>query len=139
MGFFHSIFRGKKFDPDAARRQSEATLRETRRNRLQESKITIAALKKSGATDESRLKLEYTFGARTGAQAAELSEKLAEMGYTKIGRAVASSGGSTDVRGLTTRILLDDSLVLQWAMEMCDLGHQYGCQFSGWGANPNQP
>ena len=42
------------------------------------------------------------------------------------------------ISGWTTRIEMQDSLVIEWAVSMCDVGFKNDCDFDGWGTEIDQ-
>ena|SRR5581483_3082554 len=137
MGFFSTLFGGKTGGD--GRFQTEEAYTHNRAQQLGMTPLTIAQLRKFGVTDQSQLKLEYFFYTNTQEKAAALAEALAALGYVGGHERSASKKKQFLVTGWTTPMTMDDSTVLDWTGQMCDVGYQYDCEFDGWGTNPKQP
>jgi hypothetical protein len=82
---------------------------------------TLAELRKYGVTDETQLKIEYFFYTDTEQKAAALSEDLRQMGYSGEYRPSVSDPKIFIVNGWTTKMSMDESIVVGWARQMCEL------------------
>ena len=136
MGFFSTLF-GCKSGGDGPF-QSESAYAENRSRQLTMSPQTVAQLRTYGVTDESQLKLEYFFYTNTKEKAATLAQKLTSMGYTGSHDHSASDKKQFVVTGWTSSMRMDKKTVVDWTGSMCDIGHEYDCEFDGWGTNPKQ-
>ena len=138
MGLFSSLF-GCSSSGGDGRFQSDDAYAQSRAKQLTMTPQTIAQLRKYDVTDRTQLRLEYFFYTNAKEKAAALARKLAGMGYTASSDHSASDKKQFIVTGWTSPMTMDDQTVLDWTGRMCDVGHEYDCEFDGWGTNPKQP
>ena len=99
---------------------------------------TLRHLKNYGVSDDSELKLEFFFYARTEDKAQMLAAALKKINYeVEFGKS-AGDKKLFIITGLTTKMRMDDWTVQSWAKEMCELGYKFDCDFDGWGTTPDQ-
>lgn len=99
---------------------------------------TLNELRKHDVNDQTRLKLEFFFYSNSESNAARLSAALAERGYSAEHRPSASDKKRVLVNGWTDKMAMDESTVVAWTRQMCQLGFDSDCEFDGWGTNPTQ-
>ena len=147
MGFFSSLFGCNKESDnrnahspaaDASTFVSEADFKANRAKQITMAPQTMEQLRGYGVTDESKLKLEYFFYTNTPEKAERLAKDLADRGYEGGHEVAAVDPSQFVITGWTTPMKMTDEVVVGWTSEMCDLGHQFDCEFDGWGTNPNQ-
>jgi hypothetical protein len=135
MGFFDLFSRsgggGEKFH---SREDFEKNLAK----QLFMSPQTVKQLQNYGVTDETLLKLEFFFYARTKEKADSLETALRNRNYEVRSGLAAKDKKLFIVTGWTTKLPMDTDSVVKWTEDMCRTGFEYDCDFDGWGTNPQQ-
>jgi len=98
----------------------------------------LAQMRKGGITADRELALEIYFYTDTEEKASELAAALTDNDYAVKHGPSASDPKVFAVTGQTARMKMDETIVVDWAREMCELGFRHDCEFDGWGVNPNQ-
>lgn len=138
MGFLSTLFGCGNRDADQTRYVSDSAYRENLAKQTTMSPMTLEQLRKYGVTDETNLKLEFFFYTDDEAKASGLAKVLAERSYSVEHGQSTSDDDRLIVTGWTTRMSMDESTVVQWTREMCELGFEHDCEFDGWGTKPDQ-
>jgi regulator of RNase E activity RraB len=99
---------------------------------------TLKELRQIGVTKQTQLRLEYFFYTNDKQKASKLSEELLQMGYSGVHRPSASDAKTFVITGWTTKMTMDESTVVSWTKQMCELGFKHDCDFDGWGTSPEQ-
>ncbi|PRC93500.1 ribonuclease E inhibitor RraB [Solimicrobium silvestre] len=99
---------------------------------------TLMQLRKYNVTPEKELKLEFFFYTNTSAKADALATALLNRSYQVNHGPSASDKNIQIITGWTAKFPMNDSSVLEWTKDMCELGFEHDCEFDGWGTNPEQ-
>jgi regulator of RNase E activity RraB len=99
---------------------------------------TLRALVEHGVKANETLKLEYFFYTNTIDKAVELVDELKQKGFEVEHSKSLGEKNAYIVTGWTTPMPMEDSTLVVWVGEMCDLGFKHDCEFDGWGAYTTQ-
>lgn len=135
MGFFATVIGCGKGD---GRFVSEKEFQMNLAKQVAMSPETLTQLRKYEVTDQTKLKLEYFFYTDTPEKGSVLAGVLIRKGYTAEHGPSAGDKKSFIVTGWTTPMQMDESTVVGWTRQMCQLGFDNDCDFDGWGTNPKQ-
>ena len=97
----------------------------------------LAQMRKGGITADREFALEIFFYTDTANKAAGLAESLQQKQYAVKHGPSASDPNVFSVTGQSAKMKMDETVVVDWAREMCELGFHHDCEFDGWGVNPN--
>jgi regulator of RNase E activity RraB len=98
---------------------------------------TITQLREIGVTENDSLKLEYFFYAYSKEKAEHLNQTLKE----EFGYEVAPLQPVKNViviSGWSKKILIQNNVISNWVIDMCDVALKCNCDFDGWGTTPEQ-
>ncbi len=98
----------------------------------------LAQMRKGGITADRELALEIYFYTDTEEKASRLAAAFKDLDYAVKHGPSASDPRVFSVTGQTPKMKMDETIVVDWAREMCELGFRHDCEFDGWGVNPNQ-
>lgn len=133
MGFLANLFgRGER------RYHTRGACEANVANQARMAPQTVAQLRQLGVTATTQLELEVFFYTDAEPKAAGLDAALARLGYRVRSGPSASGEGRFLVTGWTTRMRMDEAVVVGWTRQMCELGYEHDCEFDGWGTNPDQ-
>jgi regulator of RNase E activity RraB len=99
---------------------------------------TLQQLRNFGVSDQSLLKLEFVFYTDEETKSRPLTEALSNKGYEVKDVPSATHETRRCVTGWTTKLRMDESTVVGWTREMCQLGYEHDAEFDGWGTHPQQ-
>lgn len=135
MGIFAAIFGCGKGD---GRYVSEKAFENTRTNQAAMAPQTLEQLHGLGVTEETELKLEFFFYTNTEDKASALAGVLQQRDYSVESGVSAHDKKVSIVTGWTTPMVMNESTVVGWVREMCQVGFDHDCEFDGWGTTPEQ-
>ena len=98
----------------------------------------LGQMRKGGVTADRELALDIYFYTDTGENASNLAAALNDKQYAVKHGPSVSDPKVFSVTGETTKMKMDETVVVDWAREMCELGFRHDCEFDGWGVNPKQ-
>lgn len=104
-------------------------------NRARQSHLaieTLVRLRESDIEEDDELKVDYVFYADTAEKAATLAKELQHLNYAVQQEVIVNNKKLHRVKGQTTPIKMMHEVLRKWAVDMCDLGYQYDCDFEGW-------
>ena len=113
---------------------SEPEFVKSLKTQLAMSPQTVAALRGYGVNAADSLKLEFFFVTNAESKASTLAEK----GYSVEYGISESYKNKYLITGWSTPIRMDESIVVEWTKNMCELAYKHDCEFDGWGTNPDQ-
>lgn len=126
------------FKPKAKPFVSESAYNSNKSTQTQLTPQTMGQLRKLNIDEERALKLEFFFYTDATEKARALATALLALGYTADYGTSAANSKQYLVNGWTTNIQMDNSTVLEWVNQMCELGYKHDCEFDGWGTTPEQ-
>lgn len=103
-------------------------------NRGRQSHLAIATLvelRESNVEEEDELSADYLFYADTLEKANNLTSELKAMNHLVRLEKLANKKLFV-IKGQTTPMKMMHEVLRQWAIDMCDLGYKYDCDFEGW-------
>lgn len=112
---------------------SEESLKWALKHQFEANVKTLKQLSRLGITHESRLKLQFFYCTNRLSKAKNLSQALEQMNYLVESIDKASKERIWIVSGWTNKIKMDPASVTNWTKLMIQLGHEYDCEFDGWG------
>ncbi len=135
MGFF-DLFSTKR-NPDK-KFVTEDSYKKNKDNQVNMAPQILRQLRDLGVTESKELKLEYFFYTDNVDKAKNLASEIQKMNYS-----VKYDKSSEDkklfvITGWTIKMVMVDSVVINWTRHMCDLGYNFDCEFDGWGTEPDQ-
>ncbi len=95
-------------------------------------------LRKVGVTPDKELKLEFFFYTDTVDKAQILAAEIQKLKYSVQHDRSAGDSNLFVVTGWTIKMKMTDSIVAEWAKQMCELGYKFDCDFDGWGTSIEQ-
>ena len=108
-------------------------------NQLAMTPQTLAHLRMYDVSPDHRLKLEFFFYTDAPSKAASLAGALGNMQYeVRYGASASKKKNLQTITGWSGPIGMQDTVVLDWTRQMCELGFEHDCEFDGWGTNPRQ-
>ncbi len=116
----------------------EAEFAKTLETQLAMSPQTVAALRSHGVKAADALKLEFFFLTTTEPKASALASELAAKGYAVKHGISEGYKNKYLITGWSTRMKMDETVVVEWTKATRELGYKYDCDFDGWGTNPDQ-
>lgn len=117
---------------------SEASFNGNSQKQIQMTPQVLEQLRTMDVTEDKELKLEYFFYTNTQNKAIELSAALEDFHYNFQHGPAAGQKNLFVITGWTTKMKMENSIVVNWTKEMCDLGYKFDCEFDGWGTTPDQ-
>lgn len=93
---------------------------------------TLVRLREVNVEEEDELKIDYIFFTDTFEKAQSLTKALQNLGYIVDGKMSASDKKVHTIKGQTTHIRMMHEVLRKWAIEMCELGYEYDCNFEEW-------
>jgi len=98
---------------------------------------TWAALQKHGVTEDSQLRLDFSYNARSHEAADKLCALLREQTDYEV--QVESDGSllrrTWRVEGKTQKTAVSPAILDQWVTWMVSAGKEHSCEFDGWGTS----
>ena len=135
MGFLATVFGEGKSD---GRFVSAKAFQKNLEKQVRMSPQTLKKLQEYGVTEQDWLKLEYFFYTDAADKAVALTEILRKKGYTAEHRPSAAEDKTFVITGWTTSMMMEESVLVEWTQQMCQLGFDNDCEFDGWGTYPDQ-
>ncbi len=95
----------------------------------------LRQLYKMGLNEKDSQQIEFFFYAGHQDKANNLAIALSRLGYIveKSEPSAAKKKNLFLVSGLTTEITMDSNHISEWTTLMCEIAHDEGCTFDGWG------
>jgi len=93
---------------------------------------TIAELRKNNVTENSELKLRYSFYTNSLYKAKSLAKELDKLNYKTEFAKDSYNPKQFEITGWTTKIKIAEPVLLSWTKQMCQTGYKYDCDFDGW-------
>ena len=134
MGIF-DFFKTKSSDGKFV---SESAYKENHKSQMKMTPQTMEQLRKAGVFVDKELKLEFFFYTNSIIKAARLSEELKKLNYQADLKPAVGSKAEYLVNGWTTKMKMNNEIVIAWTNQMCEIGYEHDCEFDGWGTNPDQ-
>lgn len=104
-------------------------------NRSRQSHLAIATLvrlREVNVEEEDTLKVDYFFYADTIEKAQELTKALENFNYKVENKVDVNNKKLFIIQGQSTPIKMMHEVLRKWAVDMCELGYKYDCDFEGW-------
>jgi len=117
---------------------SESGFEKSLKKQLAMSPQTVAALREYDVSATDLLKLQFFFVTNAESKAAALASNLAENGYSVEHGISESYKNLYLITGWSTPIKMDESDVVAWTRNMCEMAYRHDCEFDGWGTSPDQ-
>ncbi|MEP7127263.1 MAG: ribonuclease E inhibitor RraB [Chitinophagales bacterium] len=117
---------------------TEQQLKKNTAMHMQLAPLTMENLRLIDDTAHEELKLEFFFYTNTSEKAEKFAAELVKLNYEVDHGKAGGVKKLFIITGWTTKMKMEDSVVTNWTKEMCELGHQFECDFDGWGTTPNQ-
>jgi len=117
---------------------SEIAFNNNRDKQIKMAPQTLEELRKINVAADMELKLEYFFYTNSEEKAIQLATELKKLNYQVDHHLAADSKKEYVITGWTTKMKMAESVVVEWAKQMCDLGYKFDCDFDGWGTSPDQ-
>ncbi|MFI8605896.1 tetratricopeptide repeat protein [Cellulophaga baltica] len=115
---------------------SEKGFKENTKNQSEMNGQTLGLLSQHGVTEQSELKLDYSFYTNKNEKAEELNSELKAKQYETSD--IVKEKKYWRIHGWTRKIKMDNNSIDNWTTEMCQLGYKHDCEFDGWGTIPQQ-
>lgn len=93
---------------------------------------TLVSLRDLDIEEDDELKAKYFFYTDTVEKAIRLSSELKDLGYVVQQKSLLSNDRLFVIKGQTTPIKMMHEVLRKWAIDMCDLGYKYDCDFERW-------
>jgi hypothetical protein len=93
---------------------------------------TLVNLRELNIEEDDELKADYYFYADTVEKAIALVEELQSLNYFVQYVEAPNNKKLFIVKGQTTPMKMMHEVLRKWAVDMCDLGYKYDCDFEGW-------
>lgn len=103
-------------------------------NRGRQSHLAVeklVRLREANVEEDDMLKIDYSFCTDTVEKAQELIKALQYMDHD-INKISDSKKGVLIVKGKSIPVKMMHEVLRKWALDMCDLGQKYDCNFDGW-------
>lgn len=107
-------------------------------NRGRQSHLAIeklVKLRESNVEEEDMLKIDYSFFTDTVEKAQELIKVLQHLDHTVESKLTDNKKGLLVIKGRSTSVKMMHEVLRKWALDMCDLGYKYDCDFDTWEIN----
>ena len=117
---------------------TEEAYKKNKENQLNMTPKILKQLRELGVSETKELKLEYFFYTNSTEKARKLADKIQKENYKVEYRKSAGDKKLYLITGRTTKMIMSDTVVIEWTKKMCDLGYQFDCQYDGWGTEPDQ-
>jgi hypothetical protein len=135
MGFFDLFATKQNSDRKYV---TEEAYKKNKENQLNMTPETLKQLRDLGVTETKELKLEYFFYTNSVDKAKKLAAEIQKENYKVEYGKSAGDKKLFVITGWTTKMIMSDSIVIDWTNKMCDLGYVFDCDFDGWGTEPDQ-
>ena len=134
MGLFDFL----KQKPKDGQYITERAFEKNRDKQMEWTPKTMEQLRKYDVTPEKELKLEYFFYTNTAIKAEQLAAEMEKLEYSVEHGDSAGDKKLFIVTGWTTKMKMENEIVIQWTKQMCELGYKFDSEFDGWGTLPDQ-
>ena len=134
MGLF-DFFKSKSLDGKFV---SESEYKKNHQSQMKMTPQTMDQLRKAGVSVDKELKLEFFFYTNSIIKATKLSEELKNLNYQSDLKLAVGSKAEYLVNGWTTKMKMNDEIVVAWTNQMCEIGYEHDCEFDGWGTKLDQ-
>lgn len=91
-----------------------------------------------GVSEDTELKLKYSFNTNDENKAVSLLSALEDLGMPAEYSYAPGSDSVYAVTGWTKPIVMRSNAVADWTESMCRVGFEHDAEFTGWGTNPEQ-
>jgi hypothetical protein len=93
---------------------------------------TLVRLRESNIEEDDELKADFFFYADTPEKAQQLLKELTDLNYEVQQEKAVTDKKLFVIKGQTTPMKMMHEVLRKWAVDMCDLGYKYDCDFEGW-------
>lgn len=109
-------------------------------NRGRQSHLAIeklVKLREANVEEEDVFRINYSFFAENPEKAQELAKALQYLNHAVEDKIAKTSKGLFVVKGKSIPVKMMHEVLRKWALDMCDLGYKYDCDFEGWDIDAN--
>jgi hypothetical protein len=93
---------------------------------------TLVRLRDVNVEEEDKLKIDYIFCANSLENLQELSRALQNLDSTVEHKFSIKNKKLFIIKGQTSPVKMAHEILRKWAIEMCELGYKFDCDFESW-------